>query len=399
MQHINYSRNVRIAHRYSLNDFVRDGDANSTFSVFGGNSAQRSAVICRGIARIAGQRGVAILHDDPELDRMLPELARMVPRAQSVIAANRIGQYSYDPLYRMSRADILDMLIPYDGTSASAAALIQIRSIIQDYLSIMEWMYAQNSAPFGASPYNLDLLVMLTSWPYSELASRALGLMNVPGAENLRARLSAQGSQQIAWQAVINFAQKMEQHLWQPTDSWGGHTRTSLYSAAEARSVISIRVSGSDPELMRLLGVEINAVIRAGIPLTLAVSGLMLGANQGILQILSREPGPNFTSIIASATAEAAAPDHIGLDTLLARQDQVIVFPVSDINEARHFAELAGGYYRRRSFINRGLDFQRDMHYNETETLNIRPEELISGKTLLLGRRYRPPVLCNSFNF
>ena len=410
MTHINRARMVRRLSYYTLSDFIRDGNEQCSFAVFNGTANQRDAVIRACIARTRGTRGVVILHDDPIVDQQLGALKAGVPERQNVIAANRPGQYCYDPLYGYGREDVLNMLVPYEAAGAAAPALMQMRSALQDYLTILEFQYHRNRTQFGESPYNLDLLMTLTSWSYDELERRVLNYMRDDSVEMLRTRLSDAGNQQSVWYAVSNYARKMEQHLWKQSRQWVEHTRNSLISAAHNRDIISVRVPASDSELLRLLSVELNAIVRNRIPLLLVVAGLRSERDDPLKMLLTRQRSSEFAVGISSATAGALVQenDREGLAELMSIQDQLIVFPCGNAVEASRFTEIAGTYFRmrelrtydrRRRFFHVFPDFGIGDRIDEVETASIRPVELMNGNTMIAGRGYTEPMLCGTFRF
>ena len=85
----------------------------------------------------------------------------------------------YDPLYGLSASYVLDILYPVsdDGFRSETQA---VRSVLSDYLEILRFQFSKHPTPFGASPYNLDLLLELTRMPYADLERNVLAFLPQP---------------------------------------------------------------------------------------------------------------------------------------------------------------------------------------------------------------------------
>lgn len=393
MDHINYARRVHRRRSCTMSELLPI-DANETsFAAFCGNQAERESAALYGIARSCGRQGVVILHDDLHFDGRLGELHGLRPGNYSVFSGNRPGAYGYDPLYGLDEAGVLDAVFYYESSGTAIPMLIQQREAVRDYLRIMQAQFLIRRAPFGASPYNLDLLIQLTRLPFSQLDARVLAYLPNNVASDLRGRLSAPGVQQSAWNAVSDYASLMQSAMWTPRDNWSAHSRRSIVSTVEENNVLSLRIPGSDERLLRAITAELGSLLRAGRPFLLICYGLHVQGCVAIENILFSNRSNCSVGVIAPSL-ETVAP----LETtqrLVQMYDRVIVFPCSSAVEAEAFSAASGNYYRvirpeqtgrqRRMFHIIPI-LNRNRTYQENEVRNVRPEELMAGSTMLSGR-------------
>ena len=266
MAHIHHFRTLEQVQRRSLQEVRSDRHAAANFAAFCGGRQQREAVGLHEMERCCGKRGVVLIHNDPQLEGHLgriydrnPLLRRLPAQFQMYLAnPNGAANAFYDPLYGLSASYVLDILCPVsdDGFRSETQA---VRSALSDYLELLRFQCSKHPTPFGASPYNLDLLLELTRMPYSDLERNVLAFLPQPLSGQLMGRLSQSGSQQKAFHAVRAFAQAMNKCLWTPR-GFAGHTKLSIIQAVREKCLISIYVPGSRSESLDYLAVELQAL-------------------------------------------------------------------------------------------------------------------------------------------
>ena len=399
-QHINYVRRVIRVSRMNLRDFLPPEGWDQSFAVFGGNAEEREIAAIRGIARACGEVGVIVLHNDTRFEDQLGTLQTVRRGQYHVYCANRNGNRAYDPLYGLEENDVLNSIIPFDPSGAAAPNLAMARAGLTDYLRIMQWQHQHQSAGIGDYPYNLDLLLSLVSMSYMQLEARVLNYLPQLMQDELKSRLSGPGLQQSVWNMVQNYAVQMQAYLWQRQNAWQNHSRFSITTAVHNRQIISIRVPNSNPELLHACGIEINSLVRRGIPFMLVCYGLRV-SGEPLLENLFFNTHNNWSTGLISPTLSSAA-DINRIGDVLRFHQQVVVFPCSSIEEAGIFSDAMGSYYRlihprthgrnRRAF-HLLPELTRQVGYQETEVRNIRPEELMNGSVLLCGEDTEVPVL------
>ena len=400
MTHINYTRQAENRFTCRLSDFLPAQERGSSFAAFCGTPEDRQAAVLRGAARCCGHSAVILLHDSPAMAARLGEMYGMsdLPfQAYSISAQNRV----YDPLYGMDREGVLDAILPLDPFGAAAPTLIEQRGALSDYLQIMELQFSNNRAAFGDYPYSLDLLLALTAMPAPQLESRVLRYLH-DAAPGLSARMTADGVQLRAYHAVSNFARLMGSGLYTQQSDWRRHTRLSISSAIARRQVLAIHAPSSRPELLRCLAVELSAMERRGIPFLLVCCDIRLQACSQ-LENLFLTPSSYCSTGLALASPQGMLSTE-QFPSLLARHDQVIVFPCRNASEAEIFSAALGSYYRvyypehretHRGFFDILPDYTRGRGYAEEVVRNVRPEELTGGATLLFGRNTPIPILAS----
>ena len=400
MEHINFARWVRRRRSYAMRDFLDQQLSAASFAAFGGSRAERESAALHGIARACGRRGVVILHDVPHLDARLGELHDLRRGDYQVYSANRPGAFVYDPLYGMDEAAVLDAVFYYETAGTAVPMLIQQREALRDYLRILELQYRAQPAGFGASPFNLDLLLQLTRMPYAELNARVLAYLPAAQAADIRGRLSGPGVQQSAWNAVSDFASLMRSALWTPSAQWQQHSRRSLISTVQEGQVISLRIPGSDARLLRMATAELEALLRAGYSFLLVCCGLRVQGSAMLENLLFTNRGNCSVGLVASSLSAVTTLDRA--QPLLESYDQVVVFPCSSAVEADAFSAALGSYYRDIRPAQRGRQrrafhilpvLSRNETYQESVVRNVRPEDLMGARTLLCGRSQPIPML------
>ena len=265
MAHINHIRNIDHLTRLSIEDVINNSYPNS-FGAFCGRQAQRNLIGLHKISRVFGRIGIILLHNDPLFESQLSQIYELNPSlrtgnsphmfiANSVDSTGTITSY-YDPLYGLTQSGILDILAPRTN-ARSPLENNRLRSIISDYLSIMEYQFRKNPVPFGNYPYTLDLLYDLTSMPYSELQRRVISFLPDTLRAPISGRLSAEGSQQNAYNAVLSFAQSLNEFLWTKR-GFSNHTRLSIVDVGKSRQLISIYIPESRSDVLEYIATELQ---------------------------------------------------------------------------------------------------------------------------------------------
>lgn len=419
MAHINHIRNIDHLTRLSIEDVINNSYPNS-FGAFCGRQAQRNLIGLHKISRVFGRIGIILLHNDPLFESQLSQIYELNPSlrtgnsphmfiANSVDSTGTITSY-YDPLYGLTQSGILDILAPRMN-ARSPLENNRLRSIISDYLSIMEYQFRKNPVPFGNYPYTLDLLYDLTSMPYSELQKRVISFLPDALRMSISGRLSAEGSQQNAYNAVLSFAQSLNEFLWTKR-GFSNHTRLSIVDVGKSRQLISIYIPESRSDVLEYIATELQQLNNLQIPYLVVENGLNLNANQKLKNIFMAEHNalPYFTGILAENTSTII--DHNNntndLASLFSQIQEMFVFSCSSTLAAQPFSDGIGNYYRR--VEDQHNDTRREPFHifsshgqgnveREITQRTVDPEELTSmtNGCLLYGKNYPIPVLVDNF--
>ncbi len=419
MAHINHIRSIDHLPRLTIKDVINNNHPNS-FGAFCGLQMQRNLTGLHEISRVFGKLGIIILHNDPIFESQLGHIYELNPsldrkNGSRMYIANQVDYTGsiisyYDPLYGLSQSAVLDVLSPRTG-SRSPLESNRLRSILSDYLSIMEYQYRKNPAPFGDYPYTLDLLYELTEMPYAELQKRVISFLPDDLRIPMNARLSAEGSQQNAYNAVLSFAQSMNEFLW-TRRQFSEHTRLSIVDTAKKRQLVSIYIPDSRSDVLEYIATELQQLNNLQIPYLVIENGLNLNANQRLKNIFMTEHSalPYFTGILSENTSTIVDQSNSTNDlaALFSQTQEMFVFSCSSTLAAQPFSDGIGNYYRR--VEDRHNDIHREPFHifsshgqgnvqREITQKIIDPEELtamING-CLLYGKNYPIPVLVDNF--
>lgn len=418
MAHINHTRTLRQARRMSVQDVFHGQNTNASFGAFCGAKAQRDAIGLSAMEPCCGQKGIVFIHNDPLLEGQLGRiydrnpLLRRLPAQFQMYLSHHNGAFYYDPLYGLSASATLDAICPLVSEDGFRSETHALRSALSDYLEIMAFHFQKNSAPFGAYPYNLDLLLELTQMPYSDLERTVLRYLPTPLRTQLTGCLSQSGQQQLVFHAVRAFAQTMEACLW-TRRGFAHHSRLSLTQAVRERSFISIYVPGSRGEILEYLAVELQGLNNQNIPYLLVTSGIHL-PNSPRFQALFLQEHSDLaysTGILAEDLSTVVRTDGTDgtLAALFGQLQELLVFSCSSTLAAAPFSTGIGQYYRQvtewhtdtrrepfQFFASHGYgNAQR-----EVQQAIIDPEELtrLSTGCLLYGKHHPTPVLVHHFS-
>lgn len=418
MAHIHHFRTLEQVQRRSLQEVRSDRHAAANFAAFCGGRQQREAVGLHEMERCCGKRGVVLIHNDPQLEGHLgriydrnPLLRRLPAQFQMYLAnPNGAANAFYDPLYGLSASYVLDILCPVsdDGFRSETQA---VRSTLSDYLELLRFQCSKHPTPFGASPYNLDLLLELTRMPYSDLERNVLAFLPQPLSGQLMGRLSQSGSQQKAFHAVRAFAQAMNKCLWTPR-GFAGHTKLSIIQAVREKCLISIYVPGSRSEILDYLAVELQALNDQNAPYLLVTSGITLPNSPRFQSLFLQEHSAmNYaTGILAEDLSSAVQTDASDRTqaALFGQLQELFVFACSSTLAAAPFSAGIGQYYRQ--VTERHMDKHREpfrifsshghgMAQREVQQAVVNPEELtrLGDGCLLYGKNHPIPILIQHF--
>lgn len=419
MAHINHIRTLDHVSRMSLQDTIAYG--NYSFAAFCGSDYQRNQVAINAISNFCGNMGVVLIHNNPLLESMLSDIYYMSPALANdssfqMILANPVNEMGsieayYDPLYGLTDTEILDVIAPLQNDNHFISDIQNLRTIISDYLTIMEYQFRLNRTPFGDYPYNLDLLYELSRMPFSVLRDRVLDYLPANISYDISGRLSADGAQQKAYNAVSTFSQIMRSSLWS-NRGFGNHTGISLISALTNRQLISIYIPESRNDVFDYIYAELQHLNKSHIPYLIVESGLDLSFNSKLKKLFLGEHSalPYCTGIVAEDTSSIVSTENTDTDlaALFSQTQEMYVFACSSVLSAQPFSDGIGNYFRQIA------EYHNDIHRQPFHLLGtystgevqrevsqriLNPEELVTLGTgcLLYGRNHPIPVLADHF--
>lgn len=418
MAHINHIRNIDHLAILTIGDVINNSYPNS-FGAFCGRKAQRNLIGLHKISQVFGRIGIIILHNDPLFENQLSQIYELnssldIDNSPRMFIANQVDSNGiisyYDPLYGLTQSAVLDVLAPRVN-SRSPLEYNRLRSILSDYLSIMEHQFMKNPGPFGSYPYTLDLLYDLVSMPYSELQKRVISFLPDNLRSAINARLSADGSQQNAYNAVLSFAQSMNEFLW-TRRGFLNHTRLSIVDIGKSRQLISIYIPESRADVLEYIATELQQLNNLQIPYLVIENGIDLNVNQKLKNIFMKEHNSlsYFTGILAENTSTVIDQSNNTNDlaSLFSQVQEMFVFSCSSTLAAQPFSDGIGHYYRRIEEQHNDTHREPFHIFRSHGKGNVQrqilqrivdPEELtaMTNGCLLYGKYYPIPVLVDNF--
>lgn len=427
MAHINYFRNIHHIPRQSIREAIPQGYFNTSFAAFGGTKNQRDLVGLYQISRVIGHKGIVLIHNDPDFASRLGYVYEIDPSIQrrtnvpTMYLANTNGSQNsfYDPFYGLSASNILDAIAPLPSDGRMPADVSLVRSILADYLEIMNFQYQNHKTVFGQYPYNLDLLYELTKMSFSELNRTVLSFLPRNRFDNLASRLSSAESQQKAFNAVRSFALSLNTCLW-TRKGFSNHSKLSIISSVATRNLISIYVPGSRKEILDYLAIEFKALNDTNTPFLLVVSGISVNESSEFKKLfLNNHIALPYSTGILSDDLTGIVPasdgrngqnfsNNVELSALFSQTQELFVFSCSSTLSATPFSESIGTYYRQvieqhnevhrepfRIFSSHG----RGQAQREVQQAIINPEELtnLGDGCLIYGSNHPVPILVDHF--
>ena len=291
--HINHSRRVNETHNMSIRVAMPAAASGASFAAFCGTPHQRETVGLYGIRRRLGQCGVVLVHNDPGFASRLGNIGHvgsnlpMIPSGCNMYMANPQGNWNstYDPLYGLPASSVLDAIAPAQANSFMATEINATRSLLADYLEIMQYQFSQGFMQGNRYPFNLDLLYSLTEMPSSRLESDVLAFLPHHMADRLSKRLSAGEAQQKVFNAVRSFAMNMAKSLWTRRINWEDHGKMSIFSAVMDKQFISVYVPNSDSKILDYLAIELKALNVLNVPYLLVASGISINKSADFMEL------------------------------------------------------------------------------------------------------------------
>lgn len=427
MAHINYFRNINHIQKQSIREAIPQGYFNTSFAAFGGTKNQRDLVGLYQISRTIGHKGIVLIHNDPDFESRLGYIYEIDPSIQrrtnipTMYLANANGSQNsfYDPLYGLSASNILNAIAPIPLDSRTLADVQLVRSILADYLEIMNYQYQNHKTVFGQSPYNLDLLYELTKMSYSELNRTVLSFLPHNMFDSLARRLSSAESQQKAFNAVRSFALSLNTSLW-TRKGFSNHSKLSIISSVATRNLISIYVPGSRKEILDYLAIELKALNDTNRPYLLVTSGISVNESSEFKKLFlnNHTALPYSTGIlsdditgIVNTSADRNRQNfsnNVELSALFSQAQELFVFSCSSTLSAAPFSESIGTYYRQ--VIEQHNEVHREPFHifsshgrgqaqREVQQAIITPEELtnLGDGCLIYGSNHPVPILVDHF--
>ena len=411
MAHVNYARFATQRRELRLDDVLPQAGGASGFAAFCGTAEQRRHVALRGIRRACGRMGVVVLQNDPQLaaevGSLRDELGGAVAgnpgfRTYSMNPAGSFEHY-YDPLYGVSVAAALDTLVPDDMPPAEAHVL---RNCLSAYLRIMLVQFRLHPEPFGAYPFNLDLLLDLTEMSPSRLESDVISHMPAPDASEVRTVLSQEDAQPRAYAAVRAFVSEVGAYLW-TRRGFARHTCASVSAAVRNGCVASVTLPTSNKAVYRCLYQELRTLIEERCPFLLVVSDVALDEAHDLRRLITspHESAGYITGVVAPDVLHVAR-DDAEVGALIAQHADVLVFGCASTQQAEPFSQALGTY--RRIVTDRQMNSYRQPFglfsshgagstQREMQERNVTVEELmdLGSGAVLCGSAHRQPILFN----
>lgn len=425
MAHINYYRNISHFNRYTIQEAIQQEYSNISFGAFEGTKQQRNMIGLYQISRCIGNKAIILIHNDPEFEASLSQLFSINQTLSNnnnnfrMYLANQHGSKDsyYDPLYGLSSGDILDAIAPIPKDSGTLSEVQALRSILADYLEIIQYRFAKDKTMFGEYPFNLDLLYELTKMSYSELKQRVLAYLPNTSFDSITRRLSAAEAQQKAYNAVRTFALNLNKCLW-TNKGFLNHSKLSIVSAIESRSLISIYVPGSRKEILDYLAVELKAMNDRSRPYLLLTSGIAVSESDEFKKLFLNEHkalaystgvlSENLSGIISMGNNSGLS--NAELSSFFSQTQDLFVFSCSSAVSAVPFSNGIGNYYRQVS--EQHVDTHRESFHifsahgtgvtqREVQQAIINPEELtnLGDGCLIYGSNHPVPILVDHFIF
>ena len=420
MAHINHIRTLDHISRMNLSDTISYG--NNSFAAFCGSNYQRNQLALNTIAKYCGNIGIVLLHNNPQFELLLGNMYSLAPsladnRSFQMFLANRVNEYGrldsfYDALYGLSDTEVLDVIAPLPSDNRFVSEVQNLRSILNDYLTIIEIQFNSNRAPFGLFPFNLDLLLDLTKMPYSQLKEQVLNYLPANITSEISSRLSADKAQQKAYNAVLTFSQIMKSSLW-TNRGFGNHTKISIISAIQNKQLISIYLPESRQDILDYIYLELQHLNKAQVPYLVVNVGINLNNSPKLKNIFLAEHStlPYYTGIISEDTSNIISSENADteLAALFSQTQEMYIFACSSVLAAQPFSDGIGSYFRQVTEHHYDLHrqpfhiFSAHGHGDVQREINqrvINPEELVNlgGGCLLYGKNHPIPILVDSFN-
>lgn len=406
MAHINYTRNAAFVSRRSVEEIFPDSNWAASFAVFCGEPQQRHAAGMQAIRRCCGHVGVVVLQNDPRFAALLGGLRRSLAGSGTPVPAGfrtysvnpyNIAEHYYDPLYGMDRSAILDAVIPQNRAAPDASVIAAARAGLGCYLDVMELQFRRDPAPFGGSPYDLDLLWDLVRLDYQRLDRSVLQHLPEPDRARIREKLSSGDLPNIVYDRVADFVTLMESTLW-TWRGFGGHTCVSIAEAVRRRCVISITLPAPSPALLQYLYHELQSLQQARVPFLLVNAEVSLTGCPDLCGLFTspHESGNYLTGILAADPSYVLSSPQM-IAPLLTQHREVLLFNCNSSEQAELFSAALGTYQRKIQDDHRGKTRQ-PFHIFSSTTRGVATREVTERNFTVNDLTSQPEgaVLCGA---
>lgn len=411
MAHINYSRQLRVRMSATLEEIMPLSMGGCSFAVFGGTPQQRTDTAVQALARYCGRCGILVLLNASDrepasrLEQMLHQLPQSLPdthRAFRNTPVRILPWSSYDLLYGLDEATICQLMFPGENIHGYAAHTNDALQGLQQYLKIMRCRFQLNSTPFGAYPFNLNLLHQLTSMSYPQLQSQVLSYLPQTIRNSVEGVLGRDKVPQQVFSVVDGFAKRFQRFQVLPGD-FGSHSRRSIFQSMRNGEILCLRIPNSSQTLMDYIEAELTQLSEVGIPFMLLSAELDLVNSPLLHNRFLRKPSANSYMGILAESMSPVASSIEQQSQIFSHYQQILVYQCATKNLAEPFSSNCGNYRRKEIQEHHGLHWQPFHLFPghdagdaiiHTDERNIRAEELteLGGGVLLMGKQYDPPV-------
>ncbi len=348
MTHINHFRSISYLNSLSA-EAVVNLSSESSFSIFCGTDFKRNELSLYEMNKFYGKIGIVYLYNDPRNMAPLTRLASLSGRenVRMYLTYDR-GQSYYDPFYGLNQSFVLDAMFS-GATSMSVSEIEENRSIINDYLDILNYQFSKGSLTyFGKYPYNLDMLMTLAEMSYPTLFESVISFLPFELKERLRRSLSDDKAQQKAYNAVRSFSQQVGSHFW-TRRQFRNHSRLSIISTVRNRDLISIYVPASRKNILDYLSIELQQLVADNVPFLIVTNGIKLIDSEKLKDIfLADHRTQHYYCGIVSDTASNVVKtnDPDDMAKLFGQSENMYVLNCPDAGTAQPFSQGVGVYYR-----------------------------------------------------
>lgn len=410
MAHINYTRQLRTRLSATIDQIMPLHMGGCNFAAFGGTSQQRVNAAVQALARYCGRCGILVLQNASDrdaasrLEQLLHQLPRSLPDTHHTFRNTPVRTLfwnNYDLLYGLDEDAICQLMFPGENLHSYAAQMNSTLQGLHAYLNIMRYQFQLNSTPFGAYPFNLNLLYQLSQMDYQVLKDRVLRYLPSSVRTPIQDVLSKNDVQKQVFLVVKQFANRFESFHLLPGD-FGEHSRCSVFQSMQNREILCLRIPNSSSTLMDYIEAELNQLSNTGIPFLLLSAELDIINSPKLHSRFLRNPSPNsYMGIMAESMSAVASTDEQQRD-IFSYYSQILVFQCATEELAEPFSKNCGNYKRKEQQENHALHWQ-PFHVFPTvgagkmtvtsDERNIRPDELtnLGSGVLLMGKLYQPP--------
>lgn len=415
MAHIDYSRQLQIRFSDTLERVMPLDMGGCNFAAFGGTLEQRADSAVQTAARYCGRCGIVVLLNESDGDNtgyLEQQLRRMPAALPDSHAAYRrtlvrpLAWSSYDLLYGLDENAITALMFPGENLQSFAMQTNSTLAGLQAYLAIIRSQFEQNSAAFGAYPFNLNLLHQITKMPYGQLERTVLNYLPDDVYYPVQKALSKDSVQINVHSLVNRFAENFRRFHYLPGD-FGKHSRRSIVQAVSQREITCVRIPSSSEILMNYVEAELNQLSDTGVPYLLISSELNLTKNEALQErFLSKPSGNIYMGILAESMSSVVRSDD-QQNLVFGNYPQILVFQCAADELAEPFSKNCGTYKRtevHQTSARHWAPFHiLPMVGSGEEKVwrderNIRTEELtkLGNGVLLCGKLYTTPVKINN---